>query len=524
MTRPTLDLAAYLARHSVAVTKTKDRADGGQLFELETCPWDPAHMRSAFAGQQPSGALYAGCQHDSCSAKAWADFRDAVEGTGWRETKQEREGGPPPRQVKGPERGELIVTRADRVLARAVEWLWTHRVARRAVNLFDGDPGTGKSATTTDLVARVTTGAPMPFELTGHDPADAIILSYEDDPATTIRPRLEAAGADLTRVHIIEGVRVEDDVIPPSLPEDIEKIGDLIARFNAALAVVDPLMAAISGELDAHRDQDVRRALSRLRNLAQQTGAAFLVIRHLKKSAGPAIYAGGGSIGIIGAARAAHVVGRDPNDSSACVIAPNKVNIAKPVPAVRYRIEDATVYGADGTSIETCRVAWMGEAPELTADMLTAKPAEPEDHSELEEAAAWLRDRLAGGARFPSKAVRAEAREVGIATRTFHRARKALGIKAKQFKEADKLAWFIWLPVGADGQDPKGWPSGPSFPDAPEKAEAARYDTSDGQMANGADGQAGWPSAEGATPARPKPSRRARRGRARRKKRSEAAP
>jgi RecA-family ATPase len=43
-----------------------------------------------------------------------------------------------------------------------VRWLWEGRIARGKLNLVDGDPGTGKSAMTTDLAARVTAGKPWP--------------------------------------------------------------------------------------------------------------------------------------------------------------------------------------------------------------------------------------------------------------------------------------------------------------------------------------------------------------------------
>jgi len=48
------------------------------------------------------------------------------------------------------------------VVEESVEWLWEGRIPLGKLTVIDGDPGTGKSALTTDLAARVSTGREMP--------------------------------------------------------------------------------------------------------------------------------------------------------------------------------------------------------------------------------------------------------------------------------------------------------------------------------------------------------------------------
>ena len=87
-------------------------------------------------------------------------------------------------------------------------------------------------------------------------------------------------------------------------PDDIDAIRAAIADVGAVLVIVDPLMAALSGSVNSYRDQDVRRALAPLARLAEETNVAMVVIRHITKGQGQkAMYRGGGSIGIAGAAR-----------------------------------------------------------------------------------------------------------------------------------------------------------------------------------------------------------------------------
>jgi RecA-family ATPase len=207
--------------------------------------------------------------------------------------------------------GLAVVTMAN-VLPERVNWLWPGRIPYGKLTVLDGDPGQGKSTVTTDLAARVSTGSPLP---TGERPrrGAVLLLSAEDGAADTLRPRLEAAGADLTRVHLLDHVATGDGPRPPELPTDLPAIREVIKRERIALVVVDPLMAFLAETVNTRIDHAVRRALHPLKELAEHTGAGVLVVRHLNKSGeGSALYRGGGSIGIIGAARSGMMVGTDP--------------------------------------------------------------------------------------------------------------------------------------------------------------------------------------------------------------------
>ena len=179
--------------------------------------------------------------------------------------------------------------------------------------------------------------------------------SAEDGLADTIRPRLDAAGADTERIVALStvayGTAAERTI---SLTQDLSTIELAIGRVGAAMLVVDPLMAFLSGKTDSHKDQDIRRALAPLAALAERTGAAVLIVRHLNKSAGGnTLYRGGGSIGIIGAARSGLVVAPDPEDPERRILAANKHNLSVAAPSLAFRVGTAP----------TARPAWRGAAP-----------------------------------------------------------------------------------------------------------------------------------------------------------------
>lgn len=209
----------------------------------------------------------------------------------------------------------------------------------------------------------------MPLEAQGvtRPAADVILLTAEDHLAATVRPRLDAAGAALDRVHVVQALpRPGDPDRPPMLvAEDIARLERIIAAKRAALVIVDPIMAYLDADTDAHRDQDVRAVLRVIAATAERTGAAILIVRHLRKGAGSALYRGAGSIGIVGAARSALLVAPDPDDSEQRVIAAIKCNLAPLASSLRWRLVDQN---------GVARVEWIGFAEGVTADALAAVP------------------------------------------------------------------------------------------------------------------------------------------------------
>jgi hypothetical protein len=208
-------------------------------------------------------------------------------------------------------------------------------------------------------------------------------------------------------VFIMTGVRAPDggeDAV--ALPSDLTAVEQAIADIDAALLIVDPLMAYLGADTNAHRDQDVRRALAPLAAMLERTKCAGLLIRHLNKAqAGSPLYRGGGSIGIIGAARFGLLVARDPEDDEARILAPTKCNIGPHPPALRFRLE-----GVSGTDV--ARVVWDDRPVTIDATGLLAAAGDDEERSALGEAGGR------GTTRCPARwACRAHAQARQTATR-----------------------------------------------------------------------------------------------------------
>lgn len=126
-----------------------------------------------------------------------------------------------------------------------MRWLVPGVIPLRTSTLVAGQSGLGKSTYLLALAAQVTRG-----DLDG-GPSSAIIISYEDTPEEILRPRLEAAGADLDRVFEILITPEEGGAI--ILPRDLDRLESEVEATSARLLIVDPVLASIDVSLDAHK-------------------------------------------------------------------------------------------------------------------------------------------------------------------------------------------------------------------------------------------------------------------------------
>src|SRR5262249_8414666 len=152
-----------------------------------------------------------------------------------------------------------------------------------------GEAGLGKSQVANDIAAKVTTAGEWPCD-EGHAPLGSVLfLSAEDDKADTIVPRLMAAGADRTRVHIISAVHTEDGKGHRSfnLQADLGLLAQKIAEIgDVRLVVIDPISSYMGPKVDSHVNAAVRGVLEPVSEMAARLRVAILSITHPPKGSG----------------------------------------------------------------------------------------------------------------------------------------------------------------------------------------------------------------------------------------------
>jgi hypothetical protein len=326
-----------------------------------------------------------------------------------------------------------------------VSWLWEGRIPFAMLTLLIGDPGLGKSMFTCWLAAGVS-----------RDGGEVLLATAEDSPKATVRPRLEAVGADLERVHIVEMRREADGLGEGiALPDDVPELARLVEQHGAKLVVIDPLMAHLPEAVNSWRDQSVRRALAPLARMAAEQGCAVLVVGHLNKAkVQDPIYRAGGSVGIPAAARSALLLARNPEDEDGerglrRVLAHVKCNVAPLAESVACEVEPILLDGPE--QIKTARIKETGTSTVSVSDLLGSMA--DDERTGLDEAADFLRDELADGPR-PSRDVYKAAREAGISETTLKRAKSRAGAKAGKPSFSSGWEWF--LPTAPERGQPEG--------------------------------------------------------------------
>lgn len=340
------------------------------------------------------------------------------------------------------------------VESKPIEWLWGGRIPLGKLTIVDGDPGLGKSViTNADVTSRVTTGKPMPDGDEGIGlPRSVVLVVAEDDLSDTVRPRLEAAGADLDYVFTMPVKRnSKGQLIPLVIPDDLIRLQETVDDVDAALVVIDPITAFLGERVNSHNDASVRKALGPLKELAEETGAAVVMIRHLNKSGeGKALYRGGGSIAFSGSARSGLMVEAIPDDPEGwCGLAQVKGNLSRRVKTLMYRVVSAQEAQPD-FPYDVPVVEWGGET-DLSADDLFQKKDARRAAPALNEAKQFLVEVLRNHPT-PVAEVKDHAVEAGHSWVTVKRASTDLGVikepvRGKSGKKAIK-AWIWSLPEG----------------------------------------------------------------------------
>jgi hypothetical protein len=260
--------------------------------------------------------------------------------------------------------GARTVRMSD-VQPKAVKWLWEDRFPLGGYSTLDGNPGDGKTLVLMTLAAKRSRGLAMPGEREARPASNTLILTAEDSLEQTIRPRLDAANANLDRVFCLTEIETADGGRPVSLPEDLPFIEREIGEKSIEQVLFDPFPAFFGEDVDAHVEASVRRVMHAVKNVAEKTGAGFIGARHLNKASNVSdpIYRGTGSIAISAASRSLMLAARHPDDDDKIVLARSKGNLSARPDSLEYKIVER------GGSIA---IEWLGSC-ELTAYDLLVK-------------------------------------------------------------------------------------------------------------------------------------------------------
>lgn len=327
---------------------------------------------------------------------------------------------------------ERLVVLGSEVEPEDVNWLWENRVPYGFITLFAGRTSVGKSFAALDLAARLSRGLPMPGATTNDGQVRKTLFISEDPLAQMLVPRLLAMDADTSEVGFMtwKAMAAYELADIDMLAKSSDQVG------GASLVVIDPPQNFL-GEMDEHKNSEVRSVLMKVVAWLEGREVACIIITHLNK-AGKGIEALQRVIGSVAwttTPRIAHGFTVDPDDTSRCLFAPLKNNLG-PVPKpLGYRIVPV-----DGSA----KVEWLGEVDTNADQALAGEKAQPRRIV----ASKWLIDKFREKREWPSDELFAAARNEGLSRDAIFEAKNTLGLpRCRQVVEQNgNRCWVWWVP------------------------------------------------------------------------------
>ena len=125
---------------------------------------------------------------------------------------------------------DLRLISMEEIQAEEVKWLWYPYLPRGKLTIVQGDPGEGKTTFVLAVIAALTCGEALPETEQALEPINVIYQTAEDGLADTIKPRLEAAGADCSRVLVIDESQRELTLSDERLEQAVHLLDELITK------------------------------------------------------------------------------------------------------------------------------------------------------------------------------------------------------------------------------------------------------------------------------------------------------
>lgn len=323
----------------------------------------------------------------------------------------------------------LKLINMEQVEVEKIDWLLYPFIPFGKVTIVQGDPGEGKTTMVLQIIAKLTKGEtvlpsgsdePALEEKTMDlEPVNVIYQTAEDGLGDTIKPRLLSAGADCSRVMVID----DNDQALTMMDARLE---EAIIKTKARLVVLDPIQGFLGAAVDMHRANEIRPLMKRVAVLAEKYHCAIILIGHMNKNSnGKSSYRGLGSIDFQAAARSVLIVGRIKDEPEIRVVCHVKSSLAPEGKSIAFRLDKDTGF------------EWIEEYDISADDLLSGDNRGQKIH----EAKEFLKEILVSGSVAQTK-VAEEAESRGIKKKTLWNAKKELEIESVKIGNQ----WFWMLP------------------------------------------------------------------------------
>lgn len=426
------------ARRELMAKKITGKADRSEmLWKLENvCLESGMEMEEAFAIiKQSAWNKFKGRRNEDeillreLRKAVDGAFKEKPKGAEKRRRKSDEEES---REEKEEYGGFLKFESLDDIEEEDIDFIWKPYLARGVVTILEGDPGLGKSYLAQMIAGSIATGRRIMSPVKGAPKVEGSVVYFDIENAAgnTTKPRLVQNGFKNFhgRYHVVQQpFSIDDDEALDIVYEEMEKL-------KPSLVVFDTLNTYI-GKADTHKASEVAQAFGIFQQISKDFNCSVLVLRHLVKGGGSAIYRGQGSIAFTGSARVVMSVGVDPEDTDTRAMAITKINIGKAPQAMTFRIE-----GRENDKSEFIWGDFVNLSAQEILDAAGAARAEGKQGTGIQDAMEFLESTITGAAVEVGKLYRM-AEQRSVSRKMIDRAASKMQVKKKVKKGVER--WSI---------------------------------------------------------------------------------
>lgn len=182
------------------------------------------------------------------------------------------------------------------------KWIWYPYIPLGTLVLLVGDPGVGKSYFALYVSSIISNGGEFPFtnaELNEIKiPSKVLFQNGEDGVSYTISLRLDKLKANKENIFMI------DESVDIFRVDQVEVLEEIVKNNDIKLIVIDPIQRYLPEKNSMNSANEVRNALSPLKDLAEKYKCTIIFIIHKNKSTkNQDLYRALGSIDFVGICR-----------------------------------------------------------------------------------------------------------------------------------------------------------------------------------------------------------------------------
>jgi putative DNA primase/helicase len=354
---------------------------------------------------------------------------------------------------------QVVVTRADDGNIEDTEWIWLNKIPLGCATWILGQPGNAKSLMTIAITACVTIGKDFPDGSKNTVPPSKVLMYCgEDSLSKIVRPRLLAAGADLTKVMFLDRKSFrtvagdnDPEKRPLDLSQDCDVLLDLVKQHpDIKLLIVDPI-TGVFGNKNINKNEEANPVFEKLIDFCEASGIAFVGVLHVpKRTTNSSIEKIAGGTAVAGSAKSAFMLSRDPDseDKHEHMLTMVKWNYASNMDGIKYKTVPATA-SWKGKQTSTVVIEWGEVITEIADDVLAKQNSKgAERDRQADRCAGFLRTYLAAGPQ-RSREVYESAKAAGFGKSTVQRALEELGGQHLD-RRAQSQGYWMTLTPGVD--------------------------------------------------------------------------